>query len=103
MNQTFGIKVEAWELVDSRDHYISLTKQRNSVDRSIRGDVDCIVFVYKTELDFMGWIRESCNPADVGTKPNSPLAEPVVLMLVTGKISIDLSSSESRYSEYQLG
>lgn len=58
---------------------------------------------FETELDVMGWIRGSCSPADVGTKPNSPLTEPVVLMFATGKISIDFSSCESRSSEHRLG
>ena len=37
-----GTKVVSWELVDSKDLYNSLTTQRNSVDKSIRSEVNCI-------------------------------------------------------------
>lgn len=57
--------------MDSKDLYQALTTQRNSVDRSVRGDVNCIRFLFETELRSMGWIRGSCNLADIGTKPQS--------------------------------
>lgn len=103
MESIIGIEIEAWELVDSKDLYQSLTTQRNSVDRSVRGDVNCIRFMFETELHTMGWIRGSVNPADIGTKPNSPLTSAVILMLATGRIQIDLSSCEKQSRDRSLG
>lgn len=71
--------------------------QRGAVDKSIRGEFNCIRFKYKTELDMAGWIRRCVNPADVGTMENSPLTDTVVLMLATGfKPSICLLKRQSR-------
>lgn len=89
-----GHSFDLWLLVDSKDLYNSLTTQRNSVDKSVRGNVNCIRFVFKTKLGFMGWISGSCNPADIGTKQNSSLTDAVTLMLATGCIPVDLSSAE---------
>lgn len=59
MEQTFGIEVKAIEIVDTKDPYNTLTFQRKSVYRSIRGDVNVIPFKFETELDVMGWVRGS--------------------------------------------
>lgn len=103
LQQIFNVKISLCELVDSKVLYNSLSTQRGSVDKSIRGEVNSIRFIYETALDIMGWIKGSCNPADIGTKPNSPLIEAVILMLATGKITVDLSSQETRSHDRRLG
>ena len=92
-----------WELVDTKELYHSLSTQRNIVEKSIRGDVNFIRFTLETLLNVMGWIRGTCNPADIGIKPNSALTDAVVLMLATGKINVDLSSCETRSPQKRLG
>ena len=96
-------KIKVSELVDAKDLYNTFSTQRNSTDKSIRGDVNCIRFIFETSLDLMGWIRGTVNRADVGTKPNSTLTETVVLILATGKFNIDLSSLETRSHNKSLG
>lgn len=69
LSYLLGIQVKAFSLIDAEDLFHSLTSQRDSVDHSSSSDVNCIRFLFKTELDKMGWIRESSNAADNGTKP----------------------------------
>lgn len=43
--------------VDSRDLFTSLSTQRNSIDRSIRGDVACITYEFETgTVESISWI-----------------------------------------------
>ena len=89
MQQLIKMKFESYEIVDTKDLYNSLTTKRNSVDRSIRAYVNCIPFIFETELDVMGWIKGTFNPSDVGTKPKSSLKDAVVLMFATGTPQLD--------------
>lgn len=90
-------------LVDSKDLYGSFSWQRHPTDKSVRGDVNSIRFYYKTAVDLFGWIRGSCNPADVGTKLNSPLVETYALTAATGVIHFDLTSMEVAQRDRPLG
>lgn len=53
--------------------YSTRCRQRHPTDKSVRGDFIAIRFFYETKVDMFGWIKRSCNPADVCTKLNSPL------------------------------
>lgn len=54
MKSILDVEIEALALADSKDLYQSLNKHRNSVDRSVRGDANCIRFMFETEQDTMG-------------------------------------------------
>lgn len=103
LSQIMEFRVYTYELIDSRDLYTTLSTQRGSVDKSVRAAVNCIRFIYETELDVMGWIRGMVNAADIGTKENSPLTEAVVLMFATGVITLNLSSQETKPYDKRLG
>lgn len=54
LEEILQVKIYLWELVDAKDLYNSLSTQRNSVDKSIRGDVNLIRFMFETKLDVVG-------------------------------------------------
>lgn len=58
--------------------------QRNSVDKSICGDVNSIRFMFETKLDVMRWVHVCDNISDIGTKPNSVPTETGIIVIVTG-------------------
>lgn len=59
-------------IVDSKDLYTSLSTRRNSIDRSIRADVNYIRFQYKIgNIDEICWLPGSINLADPGTLQNT--------------------------------
>lgn len=103
LDAIFEVRVHTYVLIDSKDLYSTLSTQKNSVDRSVRAAVNCIRFTYETELDVLGWISGQVNIADVGTKENSPLTDALVLMLATGRITVDLSSQETKSYDKRLG
>lgn len=89
---------------DSKDLFNSLSTQRNSIDKSIRGDVNLIRFEYETHsVNTVVWIPGKTNPADPGTKRDSPLTDVLRLMLYNGIIPIDFTGSQSRSSQRSLG
>jgi len=91
-----GIKIHLTIVVDSKDLYTSLTTQRNSIDRSIRADVNIIRFEYEVgNVDEIVWIPGSTNLADPGTKPDSALSEALQLTLFEGRIAIDFDAQQS--------
>jgi len=104
MTRLLGINVELIVIVDSKDLYTSLSTQRNSIDRSIRADVNVIRFEFETNsVNEMVWVPGSLNLADPGTKPDSPLTQPLQLLMHTGMIPIDLNRQESRRTDQPLG
>lgn len=103
LSAMLGIKVQLAVLVDSKDLYRSLSSQRHLTDKSVRADVNSICFYHETTVDLFGWIRGSCNPADVGTKLNSPLVETFALTAATGIIHFDLQSKEIAPKDRSLG
>ena len=89
---------------DSKDLFNALSTQRNSIDKSIRGDVNLIRFEYETHsVNTVVWIPGKTNPADPGTKRDSPLTEVLRLMLYTGQIQIPFTGSQTRSSYRSLG
>lgn len=45
-----GTKRDLWVAVDRKDLYTSLSTQRNSIDKSIRADVNIIRFYFETKI-----------------------------------------------------
>lgn len=91
------------EIVDTKYLLKKLTSKRNSVDRSICGDVNVMRVVFETEHNLMCWNRGSCNTADKGIKINSPLIDAVALMFATGKLQFDPLSRAVKSSDQSLG
>lgn len=91
-------------IVDSKDLYTSLSTRRNSVDKSIRADVNLIRFEYEMRtVDEFCWVPGAVNLADPGTKTDSPLCQSLQLLMHSGKIPIDLSRHEARRNDRSLG
>lgn len=104
LSTILGFKLQLTVITDSKDLYTSLSTQRNSVDKSIRADVNVIRFEYETHaVDTVAWIPGRTNPADVGTKRDSPLCDALSLMLFTGKLSLDFNQAEFRSADRSLG
>lgn len=91
--------------VDSKDLFTSLSTQKNSIDKSIRGDVGCIRYEFQTgAVEKISWIPGSVNLADPLTKKDSSLTDALQLTLFTGRLCIDLDSvSETKSSENNFG
>lgn len=90
--------------LDSRDLFTSLSTQRNSVDKSIRADVNVIRYEFETQhVDEIIWIPDRVNLTDPGTKTDSPLTQSLLQTMSNGKIAIDLTEHESRRSDLPLG
>lgn len=86
LSTVFAIKVRLIVAVDSKDLYTTLSTLRNATDRFIRADVNMVRFDFETgNIDEVVWIPGSVNPADPGTKLNSPLTTSLQLALCTGK------------------
>lgn len=99
-----GIEVELWIAVDSKDLYSTLTTCRNATDRAMRGDVSFIRYEFETRsIARMFWIPGAINMADPGTKPNSPLAQTLSLLLSSGELPIDFEEALSKKSDQFLG
>ena len=91
-----GVNVKLLVATDSKDLFNSLSTQRNSIDKSIRADVNLIRFEYETHsVNTVVWIPGKTNRADPGTKRDSPLTDVLLLMLYTGIIPIDFTGSQS--------
>lgn len=91
--------------VDSKDLFTSLSTQRNSIDRSIRGDVGCIRYEFQTHaVEKISWIPGKTNLADPLTKKDSSLTDTLQLTLFSGRLCIDFDSvSETKSSERNFG
>ena len=92
------------QVVDSKDLYSSLSTQRQSIDKSIRGDVSMIRYYFETGvLSQVVWIPGKVNLADVGTKPDSPLTTALQHCLASGTLPFDFEKSEARSTDLPLG
>lgn len=99
-----GVQVDLWIAVDSKDLYATLTTCRNATDRAIRGDVNFTRYEFETcAVSKMFWLPGSINIADPGTKPNSPLAQTLSLLLSSGELPIDFTEALSNSSDQFLG
>lgn len=98
------MEIELLIALDSKDLFSSLSTQRNSIDRSIRADVNVIRFEFETKsVSKIYWIPGKMNLSDPGTKADSPLIPALQLLLHTGKIPIEFPTAESRSSGRSLG
>ena len=86
--------VQSMVIVDSKDLYHSLSSRRNPDEQSVRQDMNSMRFYFETVIDVFGQIAGRANPADVGTKLDSPLTESLVLNMATGILQTDLSGCE---------
>jgi len=99
-----GLRTSPSVLVDSKDLYTTLTTCRNATDRAMRGDVSFIRYEFETRsVARMFWIPGKINIADPGTKPNSPLAHTLSILLGTGQLPIDFADALSKSSDQFLG
>ncbi len=98
------ISIKLIVVVDSKDLYTSLSTKQNSIDKSIRPDVNCIRFEFETQnVDEIVWIPGSTNLADPGTKPNSPLTIALQLTMFTGRLCMDFEKAEAKSYNRSLG
>lgn len=104
-SELFNMNIKVRLCVDSKDLFTSLSTQRLSVDRSIRGDVGVIRYEFQTGVvDRITWIPGKVNIADVLTKKDSALSETFILALASGYLPLEFKSqSESKYTEKNLG
>lgn len=90
--------------LDSHDLFISLSTNRNSVDKSICANASDICYKYETPIiDEVFSILGSANLPDPGIRAASQQAVALQLMLICGKISIDMLQQEARPVERLLG
>ena len=99
-----GRKIELLIVLDSKDLFTSLSTQRNSIDKSVRGDVNVIRFEFEVGnvAEFI-WVPGSKNIADPCTKADSPLIESLCLTLADGKMSVKFEELEKKRFEKSLG
>ena len=91
--------------VDSKDLFTSLSTQKNSIDSSITGDVECIRFELQTgTVEKISWIPGKVNLADPLTNKYSVLTAPLLLTLFTGRLSLDLFTvAATKYARKNFG
>jgi len=90
--------------VDSKDLWDSLTTCHEPTDKSVKSDVNVIRYEFETKhVSYMTWIPGRINPADVLTKKDSPMVDPLQLMLFSGKLPIDFSAGKTRDSTQSTG
>lgn len=98
------VKLDLVITVNSKDLYTTLTAQRQSVDRPIRGDVGVLRFeVDVKNVSKVAWIPGKLNPADIGTKLDSQLTLVIAQMLATGRIPFSTDRTISCSSDDSLG
>ena len=104
-SEILNIDVRVHLCVDSKNLFTSLSTQRNSVDRSIRGDVACIRFEFQVgNLDQITWIPGKTNLADALTKRDSPLTDALQLTLFSGLLNISYEEcAETKSAEKNYG
>lgn len=104
-SEIFQMEISLRLFVDSKDLFTSLSSQRLSIDRSIRGDVGSIRFEFQTgSVENISWITGKINLADVLTKQDSALTDTLCLCLATCRIPIDYDKEcESKSTEKNLG
>lgn len=91
-------------VVDSKDFYNTMKSKRQSINRTIHGDIVVIPYAFEMQtVAMMVWIPGKFNTADIGTKFDSPFSAAVCQMLSSGKIPFAPIKSESWTSDRSLG
>ena len=97
-----GLFVELIVILDSKDLYTSLSTQRQSINRSVRADVNFIRYEFEVgNADRICWVPGRLNLADPGTKLDSPLTQSLQLLMFSGKLPFDFLELEASNSEDQ--
>ena len=74
MSTLLNMPIRLMVALDSRELFSPLSTKRNSIDKSICADVNCIRYEYETRnVDEVIWIPGNVNLTDPGTKTGSPL------------------------------
>lgn len=99
-----GFQLDLIIVLDSKDLFYSLSTQRNSIDKSIRANVNVIRHEFEIRnVHKIIWIPGNLNLADPGTKCDSPLSPALQLMLFSGKLPSSFPGLESCTSDRSLG
>lgn len=103
--ELLDVHVKLFVCVDSEDLFSSISTQKNSVDKSIRGDVAGIRFEFEgITVDSVPEFPGSTNLADPLTKKDSSLTETLRLTLSTGRLCTDFDAvSETKFSLKNFG
>lgn len=82
-----GVQVDLVIALDSKDLFETLSTCRNSIDSSIRADVNVIRYEFEThKVNRIVLIPGKINIRDPLTKTNSPLCQPFQLSMFTGEL-----------------
>lgn len=104
MTKVLQVPLRLIVALDSRDLFTSLSTQRNSIDKSIRADINVIRYEYEIRnADDIIWIPAKVILTDPGTKPDSPLTQNMIQTMSCGRIAIDLTAHETRSADQPLG
>lgn len=104
MYTLLGMLLRLLVAVHSRDLFTSLSTKRNSIDKSIRANINSIRYEYENgNADEVIWIPGRVNLTDPGTKTDSLLPQALQLTMSSGKLALDLSESEARSADRPLG
>ena len=106
LKRTFSLlldlSVELIFILDSKDLYTSLSTQRQSIDRSVRADVNYIRYQFEVgNANRICWVPGRLNLADPGTKPDSPLTQALQLLRYSGKLPFGFPELEASSSQYK--
>lgn len=88
-----------------KDLFTSLSTQKKSIDKSIRGDVSCIRYEFQTgAVDKISWIPGQANLAEPLTKKDSSLTDAIQLNLFTGRLCFKFEDiAETKRSDKNFG
>ena len=76
--------------------------QRQSIDRSVRADVNFIRDECEAgNADRICWVPGRLNLTDPGTKPHSPPTQSLQLLMFSGKLPFDFPELEASNSKDQ--
>ena len=97
-----GLFVELIVIIDSKDLYNSLSTQRQSIDHSVRADVNFIRYEFEVcNADRICWVPGRLNLLDPGTKHDSPLTQSLQLLMFSGKLPFDFPELDDSNSKDQ--
>lgn len=91
-------------MVESKDLYTSLYTNRDSVDKSIGADVNCLRFEFeRRHVARIIWVQSNLNLVDPTTKSNTPLAIPLQVIPLDGRAVQTFDAAEACDADRPLG
>lgn len=82
-----------------KDLFSSLPTQRKSVDRSVRANVNFIIYQFETsQANRICCIPGRLNLADSSTKPDSPLVPALQHVLLSGRLPLGFQELEATFA-----